>query len=85
MYATFRLKGQTVMCIDSTIKHEFTFTPAISLFVACDTAHEIDQLFEHLSLNGQILMPLSPIPVSEKFGWVQDGFGVSWQLNLAKN
>ena len=85
MHATFTLKGQTFMCIDSTIKHEFTFTPSISLFVTCDTAEEIERLFEQLSLDGQVLMPLSPTPVSEKFGWVQDGFGVSWQLNLAKN
>ncbi len=85
MHATFTLKGQTFMCIDSTIKHEFTFTPSISLFVTCDTEEEIDRLFEQLSLDGQVLMALSPTPVSEKFGWIQDGFGVSWQLNLAKN
>jgi predicted 3-demethylubiquinone-9 3-methyltransferase (glyoxalase superfamily) len=85
MHATFTLKGQTFMCIDSTIQHEFTFTPSISLFVTCETAEEIDRLFEQLSLDGKVLMPLSPTPVSEKFGWVQDGFGVSWQLNLAKN
>ncbi len=84
MHATFILKGQTFMCIDSTIKHAFTFTPSMSLFVTCDTAEEIDRLFEQLSLDGQVLMPLSSTPVSEKFGWVQDGFGVSWQLNLAK-
>jgi predicted 3-demethylubiquinone-9 3-methyltransferase (glyoxalase superfamily) len=85
MHATFTLKGQTFMCIDSTIQHEFTFTPSISLFVTCETAEEIDRLFEQLSLDGKVLMPLSPTPVSEKFGWVQDGFGVSWQLNLAEN
>lgn len=70
------------MCIDSAINHEFTFTPAISLFVTCDTAEEVDELFETLSDSGQVLMPLSPTPVSEKLGWVQDKFGVSWQLNL---
>ena len=84
MHATFTLKGQTFMCIDSTIKHEFTFTPAISLFVACDTEVEIDRLFEQLSQDGQVLMPLSATPVSEKFGWVGDKFGVSWQLNYPK-
>src|SRR6185437_9513882 len=84
MHATFTLKGQTFMCIDSAIKHEFTFTPSISLFVTCDSEEEIDGLFEQLSKDGQVLMPLSPTPVSEKFGWVQDKFGVSWQLNLAK-
>lgn len=85
MHATFTIKGQIFSCIDSDIKHAFTFTPAISLFVTCDTAEEVDGLFETLTESGQVLMPLSPTPVSEKFGWVQDKFGVSWQLNLAKN
>lgn len=82
LHATFTLKGQTFMCIDSTAKHEFTFTPSISLFVTCDTEQEIDNLFETLSQGGQVLMPLSPSPFSKKFGWVTDRFGVSWQLNL---
>ncbi len=85
MHATFTIKGQTFMCIDSAIKHGFTFTPAISLFVTCETEEELVGLFETLSQDGQVLMPLSPTPVSEKFGWVGDKFGVSWQLNLAKN
>ncbi len=73
------------MFIYSTIQHEFTFTPFISLFVTFDTVEEIDGFIEQLSLDGQVLMPLCPTPVSEKFGGVHDGFGVSWQLNLAKN
>lgn len=81
MHATFMIKGQTFMCIDSNIKHEFTFTPSISLFVTCDTEVEINRLFEQLSQDGQVLMPLTPMPFSEKFGWVGDKFGVSWQLN----
>jgi predicted 3-demethylubiquinone-9 3-methyltransferase (glyoxalase superfamily) len=85
MHATFSIKGQTFMCIDSSVKHSFTFTPSISLFVSCETEKEIDEVFEKLSQDGQVLMPLGPSPVSEKFGWVTDRFGVSWQLNLAKN
>lgn len=84
MHATFNINGQTFMCIDSPINHEFTFTPSISLFVTCDTEEEIDRLFEQLSQDGQVLMSLSSTPVSEKFGWVGDKFGVSWQLNYAK-
>lgn len=85
LHATFSLNGQLFMCMDSSVKHEFTFTPAISLYVTCDTEKEIDELFEKLSQDGEILMPLASYPFSEKFGWVEDQYGVSWQLNLAKN
>jgi predicted 3-demethylubiquinone-9 3-methyltransferase (glyoxalase superfamily) len=84
MHATFTLKGQTFMCIDSIVKHEFTFTPSISLFVTCDTEEEINRTFGELLQDGKVLMPLAPSPVSEKFGWVEDKYGVSWQLNLEK-
>ncbi|MDQ0339686.1 putative 3-demethylubiquinone-9 3-methyltransferase (glyoxalase superfamily) [Caldalkalibacillus uzonensis] len=85
LQATFSLNGQVFMCIDSSVKHDFTFTPSISLYVTCQTEEEIDRLFEHLSENGTVLMPLSTYPFSAKYGWVQDKFGVSWQLNLVKS
>jgi len=81
--ASFSLKGQVFMCIDSNVKHGFTFTPAISLYVTCDTEDEIIQVYEVLSHEGAVLMPLAAYPFSNKFGWVQDKYGVSWQLNLA--
>ncbi|UVI28391.1 VOC family protein [Paenibacillus spongiae] len=84
LHATFTLKGQTFMCIDSMPNHPFTFTPAISLFVTCDSAEEIDRVYETLCQGGKVLMPMNSTPVSERFGWVEDKFGVSWQLNLAK-
>ncbi len=80
--ATFTLKGQTFMAIDSPVKHDFTFTPAMSLFVDCTDEAEIDRLFVQLSEDGKILMPLNVYPFSRKFGWIADKFGVSWQLNL---
>jgi predicted 3-demethylubiquinone-9 3-methyltransferase (glyoxalase superfamily) len=70
------------MCIDSPIKHEFTFTPSISLFVRCDSLDEIQDLYEKVSHGGSVLMELGEIPGYEKFGWVQDQYGVSWQLSL---
>ena len=70
------------MCIDSTTKHEFGFTPAMSLYVQCDSDDEIDRLYCRLAEQGQELMPLGSYGVSAKFGWVNDRFGVSWQLNL---
>ena len=82
--ATFTLNGQEFMCIDSYVKHEFTFTPSMSLFIICETEAEIDRLFEQLSHGGQVLMELDRYPFSEKFAWVSDRFGVSWQLNLVK-
>jgi len=79
--ARFSLVGQELMCIDSSAKHNFTFNPAISLFVTCDSEEEIDRLFGKLS-GGGVLMPLAPYPFSKKFCWVVDQFGVSWQLSL---
>jgi len=82
MRGAFSLKGQLFMCTDSNIKHDFTFTPSVSLFVTCETEEEIDRLFAGLSEGGQVLMPLAQYPFSPKFAWVQDRFGLSWQLSL---
>ncbi|MGG1155467.1 VOC family protein [Brevibacillus formosus] len=84
LHATFTLKDQTFMCIDNTNGDYHAFTPAISLFVDCDTEEETDRVFGQLSLDGQVLMPLGQYPFSEKFGWVQDRYGLSWQINLPK-
>ncbi|MDH6219761.1 VOC family protein [Streptomyces pseudovenezuelae] len=80
--ATFSLAGQRFMCIDSYVNHAFGFTPAVSLFVECDTEAELDRLYGALVEKGQELMPLGSYGFSAKFGWVNDRFGVSWQLNL---
>lgn len=84
MHATFSLNGQQFMCIDSNVKHDFTFTPAISLYVTCDSEAEIDKLFQGLSEGGAVLMPLGAYPFAEKFAWVADRYGVSWQLALGQ-
>jgi predicted 3-demethylubiquinone-9 3-methyltransferase (glyoxalase superfamily) len=81
-HATFSLAGQQFMCIDSSVPHEFSFTPSISLYVQCETEDEIDRLYASLSENGGALMPLGSYGFSAKFGWTIDAFGVSWQLNL---
>jgi predicted 3-demethylubiquinone-9 3-methyltransferase (glyoxalase superfamily) len=81
--ATFTLAGQPFMCIDSPAKHGFTFTPAMSLFVQCADEAEIDRRYAALAERGTELMPLGDYGFSRKFGWVNDRFGVSWQLNLA--
>lgn len=83
-HATFTLDGQQFMAIDSGQAHDFTFTPALSIFVQCRSEQEIDGVFHALSSGGTVLMALDRYGFSEKFGWVQDRFGVSWQLNLDK-
>jgi predicted 3-demethylubiquinone-9 3-methyltransferase (glyoxalase superfamily) len=82
MQAVFSLKGQDFMCIDSNVKHQFSFTPSFSIYVTCDTEEEINNLYQKLIDGGQALMPISDYGFSKKFGWLNDRFGVSWQLNL---
>lgn len=84
MHAKFSLKGQEFMCIDSSVEQGFTFTPAMSLYVTCGTEDEINKVFEKLSEGGKILMPLGSYPFSERFAWVNDKYGVSWQLAFEK-
>lgn len=79
--ARFSLRGRDHMAIDSPVKHAFTFTPAISLFVDCADEAEIDRLYGALIEGGQALMALGDHGFSKKFGWLNDRFGVSWQLN----
>ena len=81
-HASFTLAGQQFMCIDSAMAHNFGFTPSMSLFVQCETDEEIERLYAALAEKGQELMPLGSYGFSAKFGWVNDRFGVSWQLNL---
>ncbi|KMK75258.1 VOC family protein [Alkalihalobacillus pseudalcaliphilus] len=84
MTAAFTLRGQEFMCIDSNIQHQFTFTPSFSIYLTCSTEEEIDSLYQQLVEDRQALMPLGDYGFSKKFGWVNDRFGVSWQLNLPK-
>ena len=79
---TFSLAGREFICIDSPIKHDFTFTPSMSVFVDFDAEAELMKVYEQLSSGGAVLMPLDNYGFSRKFAWVSDRFGVSWQLNL---
>ncbi len=81
--ASFRVAGQTIMCIDSPVKHAFTFTPAFSFFVDCESEADISRLSAALEEGGTILMPLGAYGFSRQFTWLNDRYGVSWQLNLS--
>lgn len=82
MHATFDLNGSLFMCSDSPPIHDWDFTPAVSNFIECENENELEELFSKLSKNGNVTMPLNNYGFSQKFGWVIDQFGISWQLNL---
>lgn len=82
MMAAIELAGRLYHFMDSPTPHGFGFTPAMSLFVECESEAEIDRCYAALSEGGQIMMPLSAYEFSPKFGWVADRWGVSWQLTL---
>lgn len=82
MVASFHLNGSLFMCSDSPPIHNWGFTPAVSNYIDCENEKELERLFSKLSENGTVTMPLNNYGFSQKFGWVIDQFGISWQLNL---
>jgi predicted 3-demethylubiquinone-9 3-methyltransferase (glyoxalase superfamily) len=68
MSVTFQLEGQEFYALNGG--PHFKFTPAISLFVNCETQQEVDELWEKLSAGGR----------KDRCGWLQDKFGLSWQI-----
>lgn len=80
--AVFTLRGSRFMCFNSPPMHDFDFTPSTSTFVDFDDEAALDRAYQVLSEDGAQLMPLDDYGFSKKFGWVNDRFGVSWQLNL---
>lgn len=63
----------------------FSFNPSVSLMVSCSTKEEVDRLHDKLSANGTELMPLGDYPFSKRYAWVQDRYGLSWQIMLVEN
>ena len=80
--AVFTLDGQEYRAMDGGVGHQFSFTPAVSVFVNCESEEEIDTLWQKLLEGGSALMPLGDYGFSKKFGWLNDKYGMSWQLNL---
>ncbi len=70
MSATFELDGQEFIALTLNGGPMFTFSPAISFFVRCETQQEIDYFWEKLSEGGE----------KQRCGWLKDRYGVSWQM-----
>jgi predicted 3-demethylubiquinone-9 3-methyltransferase (glyoxalase superfamily) len=68
MSATFQLLGQEFIALNGGPM--FTFSPAISFFVNCETQEEVDELWEKLSAGGE----------KQRCGWLKDKYGLSWQI-----
>lgn len=82
MVVSFKSSGQKFMCINGG--PEFKFTPAISFYNIIPDENELQKVWDKLIENGRALMPMDSYPWSKKYGWVQDKFGVTWQLTIDK-
>jgi predicted 3-demethylubiquinone-9 3-methyltransferase (glyoxalase superfamily) len=78
----FELNGKQFMAIDGGPM--FKLNPAISFFVNLQSEQKLDELWNKLADGGKALMPYDKYPFAEKYGWVQDKYGVSWQISLTK-
>jgi predicted 3-demethylubiquinone-9 3-methyltransferase (glyoxalase superfamily) len=78
---SFELFGEQFMAISAGPL--FKFTPAVSFLVRCGSREEVDELWDTLAGGGTALMPLDSYPFSERFGWTEDRYGLSWQVMYA--
>lgn len=87
MTASFQLNGQGFVALNGG--PILKFNPSVSFFLNFDSSTEnnarinLDAMWEKLSQGGKTLMPLDKYPFSERFGWIQDKYGISWQLILS--
>lgn len=71
-YARFSINEQEFIAIDSNTGHEFSFTPALSFVIKCETQQEIDHFWNHLTEGGN--------EKAQQCGWLEDKYGISWQI-----
>ncbi len=83
MTASFEIDGYSFTAINGG--PVFKINPSVSFFVHSKSEQEINDLWENLSDGGKVLMDLNKYDWSKKYGWVEDKFGVSWQLMLMEN
>ena len=79
--ARLSIAGLEIMANDSPPVHDFDFTPSSSTFLTVEGPDQVDALAAALGEGGKALMPADDYGFSRRFAWVQDHFGVSWQIN----
>lgn len=78
MVVNYELCGKKIMGLNGGPM--FKINPSISLFVRCGSVVETDETWNKLIDGGKALMPIDTYPWSERYGWLQDKFGLTWQL-----
>ncbi len=78
----FTLAGRPFMAFESPPVHDFGFTPAMSTYLSCEAASEVDSVFEALSGGGTSLDARGRVRIQPRYGWCVDRFGVSWQIGI---
>ena len=76
----FTLADQDFIAFDSPVRHEFDFTPSMSIFVRCEDGEQVHLLFAQIASDGDVKMPVDDYGFSSCFGWATDRYGVSWQI-----
>jgi len=89
-YGAFTIDGIEYRISENNYNHAWSLTPAVSIFVECNSQDTIETFFEKLSSDGgKVMIPLDNYEsdnygLGKKFGWCEDKYGVSWQLNLVE-
>lgn len=76
------ISGQSITLLDGGPKYQPN--PSISFYYTCETEKELNGIWERFIKEGKVLMPLDKYPWGKKYGWVNDKYGVSWQVALGK-
>ena len=79
----FTLADRDFIAFDSPVRHEFDFTPSMSIFVRCEDEEQVRLLFAQIASEGDVKMPVADYGFSSCFGWATDRYGVSWQIGTA--
>lgn len=82
MVVRLELEGMRIMCLNGG--PQFKINPSISFFVNCPTIEETERIYKALFEEGTALMPLDSYPWSAKYGWLQDKFGMTWQISVVQ-
>lgn len=80
MVVNFEVAGKKMMGLNGG--PHFTINPSISLYVTCDTIEATNATWEKMLEGGNIMMPIDTYPWSQRYGWLQDRFGITWQITV---